>query len=128
MVDLYGQAGRLDETKEFIHDNGISHFSSFWKSFLCACGLHKNLELGKWVSEKLLQLEPSVEGPYVLMSNMCAVNHRWEEVADMRRLMQQRGINKVPGESWIQLKNQVPSSWETNVIHIRLKYIPTWKN
>ncbi|KAK9928209.1 hypothetical protein M0R45_025355 [Rubus argutus] len=70
MADLYGQAGCLDETKEFIHDKGISHFSSVGKSFLFACGLHKNLELGKWVSEKLLQLEPSVEGPYVLMSNM----------------------------------------------------------
>lgn len=70
MADLYGQAGRLDETKEFIHDKGISHFSSVWKSFLSACGLHKNLELGMWVSEKLLQLEPCVEGPYVLMSNM----------------------------------------------------------
>ncbi|PRQ41539.1 putative tetratricopeptide-like helical domain, DYW domain-containing protein [Rosa chinensis] len=109
MVDLYGRAGRLEETKEFIHANDISHLSSVWKSFLSACRLHKNLELGKWVSEKLLQLEPSDEGPYVLMSNMCAVNHRWEEAAAMRRLMQQRGINKVPGQSWIQLKNQVHS-------------------
>jgi pentatricopeptide repeat protein len=109
MVDLYGRAGRLDETKEFIHANGISHLSSVWKSFLSSCRLHKNLELGKWVSENLLRLEPSDEGPYVLMSNMCAVNLRWEEAAQMRRLMQQRGINKVPGQSWIQLKNQVHS-------------------
>ncbi|KAL6132424.1 hypothetical protein ACLB2K_064667 [Fragaria x ananassa] len=109
MVDLYGRAGHLNETKQFIHENGISHLSSVWKSFLSACRLHKNVELGKWVSEKLLQLEPSDEGPYVLMSNMCAADHRWEEAAEMRRLMQQRGINKVAGQSWIQLKNQVHS-------------------
>ncbi|CAL8166973.1 unnamed protein product [Prunus armeniaca] len=109
MVDLYGRAGRLDEIKEFIHKNGISQLSSVWKSFLSSCRLHKNFELGKWVSERLLQLEPFDEGSYVLLSNMCAANHRWEEAAGMRRLMQQRGINKVAGQSWIQEKNQVHS-------------------
>ncbi|XP_050384258.1 putative pentatricopeptide repeat-containing protein At3g23330 [Argentina anserina] len=108
MVDLYGRAGRLDESKQFIHENDISHLSSVWKSFLSACRLHTNLELGNWVSEKLLQLEPS-DGPYVLMSNMCAANHRWQEAAEMRISMQKRGINKVPGQSWIQLKNEVHS-------------------
>ncbi|GLT55496.1 hypothetical protein SLA2020_286130 [Shorea laevis] len=38
---------------------------------------------------------------------MCATSERWEEAAKMRSLMQQRRVNKVPGQSWIQLKNQV---------------------
>ncbi|KAM0992497.1 hypothetical protein ACFX13_010900 [Malus domestica] len=109
MADIYGRAGRLDEIKEFIQANGISHLSSVWKSFLSSCRVHKNFELGKWVSERLLQLEPLDEGSYVLLSNMCSVNHRWEEAADIRRLMQKRGINKIAGQSWIQLKNQVHS-------------------
>ncbi|XP_062143761.1 pentatricopeptide repeat-containing protein At4g21065-like [Alnus glutinosa] len=107
MVDLYGRAGHLDKAKEFIHENGISHLTAVWKSFLSSCRLHKNIEMGKWVSETLLQLEPLDSGPYILFSNMCATSERWEEAAKMRSLMQQRRINKVPGQSWIQLKNQV---------------------
>lgn len=107
MVDLYGRAGHLDKAKEFIHENGISHLTAVWKSFLSSCRLHKNIEMGKWVSETLLQLEPLDSGPYILFSNMCATSERWEEAAEMRSLMQQRRVNKVPGQSWIQLKNQV---------------------
>lgn len=107
MVDLYGRAGRLNETREFIHKHGISHLSSVWKSFLSSCRLHKNIKMGKWVSEKLLQLEPSDAGSYVLLSNMCSAEQRWDEAAKIRSMMQQRGIKKPPGQSWIELKNQV---------------------
>ena len=107
MVDLYGRAGHLDKAKDFIHENGISHLSGVWRSFLSSCRLHKNIEMGKWVSETLLQLEPLDAGTYILLSNMCAASDSWEEAAKVRSLMQKRRVNKVPGQSWIQLKNQV---------------------
>ncbi|PON55172.1 DYW domain containing protein [Trema orientale] len=107
MVDLYGRAGRLDEAKEFIQRNHISNQSLILKSLLSSCRLHKNIEMGNWVSEKLLHLGSLDAGSHVLFSNSCAINHRWEEAAKMRNLMRQRGINKLPGQSWIQLKNQV---------------------
>ncbi|KAI4350163.1 hypothetical protein L6164_010672 [Bauhinia variegata] len=101
MVDLYGRAGHLTETKEFIFANGISHLSAVWKSFLSSCRLHKNVEMGKWVSEILLQISPSDAGTYILSSNMCAANHRWDEAARVRTLMHQKGIKKQPGQSWM---------------------------
>lgn len=107
MVDLYGRAGRLIDTKNFIFENGISPLTSVWRSFLSSCRLHKNVEMGKWVSEMLLQVAPSDPGAYVLLSNMCASNHRWDEAARVRSLMHQRGIKKQPGQSWIQLKDQI---------------------
>ncbi|PON54193.1 DYW domain containing protein [Parasponia andersonii] len=107
MVDLYGRACRLDEAKEFIQRNRISNETLILKSLLSSCRLHKNIEMGNWVSEKLLHLESLDAGSHVLFSNMCGINHRWEEAAKMRNLMRQRGINKLPGQSWIQLKNQV---------------------
>ncbi|ESW11724.1 hypothetical protein PHAVU_008G054600 [Phaseolus vulgaris] len=107
MVDLYGRAGCLTETKNFIFENGLSHLTSVWKSFLSSCRLHKNVEIGKWVSDMLLQVAPSDPGAYVLLSNMCASNHRWNEAARVRSLMHQRGVKKQPGQSWIQLKDQI---------------------
>ncbi|XP_027351380.1 putative pentatricopeptide repeat-containing protein At3g23330 [Abrus precatorius] len=107
MVDLYGRAGHLIETKNFIFENGISHLTSVWKSFLSSCRLHKNVEMGKWVSEMLLQVAPSDPGAYILLSNMYASNCRWDEAARVRNLMHQRGVKKQPGQSWIQLKDQI---------------------
>ncbi|KAK7295181.1 hypothetical protein RJT34_18086 [Clitoria ternatea] len=107
MVDLYGRAGRLIQTRNFIFENGISHLSSVWKSFLSSCRLHKNVEMGKWVSEMLLRVAPSDPGAYILLSNMCASNHGWDEAARVRSLMHQRGVRKQPGQSWIQLKDQI---------------------
>ncbi|KAJ7978260.1 Pentatricopeptide repeat-containing protein [Quillaja saponaria] len=107
MVDLYGRAGCLNEIKEFIHENGISHLCVIWKSFLSSCRLHKNIEMGKWVADNILQLEPSDAGTYILLSNMYATNHKWEEAARVRSLMRKREVKKHPGQSWMQLKDQV---------------------
>lgn len=109
MVDLYGRAGRLNEVKEFIYENDLSHLSAVWKAFLSSCRLYKDIEMGNWVSEKLFRLEPQDEGPYVLLSNMCSSNQKWEEASRTRRSMQHRGISKTPGQSWIHVKNQVHS-------------------
>ncbi|CAL5364843.1 unnamed protein product [Camellia sinensis] len=107
MVDLFGRADRLDMIEGFIYENGISHLSAVWKSFLSSCRVHRNIEMASWVSEKLLELEPFEAGPYVLLSNTCATGLRWEEAAKLRALMKERGVRKSPGQSWIQLKNKV---------------------
>ncbi|KAG9445720.1 hypothetical protein H6P81_011848 [Aristolochia fimbriata] len=107
MVDLFGRAGQLLEAKDFIRFSGISHCSVAWRALLSACRIHKNFDMGTWVSERLVQLEPSSVGSYVLLSNMCAMTKKWDESTKMRSLMRDRGIKKDPGQSWIQLKSEV---------------------
>ncbi|GAB4835389.1 hypothetical protein Ancab_000299 [Ancistrocladus abbreviatus] len=107
MVDLLGRAGRLHEIKNFIDQNSISHLSSVWRAFLSACRVHKNVEMGEWVAQKLLELEPLDAEPYILLSNMRATGYRWEDSARVRHLMQIKGIKKPPGQSWIHLNNQI---------------------
>ncbi|XP_071721748.1 putative pentatricopeptide repeat-containing protein At3g23330 [Rutidosis leptorrhynchoides] len=105
MVDLYGRAGHLEKANEFIHEHGISHFSSVWKSFLSSCRLHHNVEMEKWALENLLKLEPSDAAPYILSASMLASDQKWEAAANMRSLMQKHRVNKLPALSWIQMKN-----------------------
>ncbi|OMO72944.1 hypothetical protein COLO4_27385 [Corchorus olitorius] len=107
MVDLYGRVGQLDEAKKFIHENGIHQMSAVWRSLLSSCRLHKDIQMAEWVCEKLLHLEPLDAGPYILLSNICTTKQRWEEAAEVRSLMQSRGVKKNPGQSWIEIKNQV---------------------
>lgn len=109
MVDLFGRSGRLDDIKDFISKNKISNVASVWRSFLSSCRIHRNIEMAKWVSDKLFELEPPTAGSYILLSNTCASGDKWDDVAQVRGLMKDMGLMKHPGQSWIQLKNQVHS-------------------
>ncbi|KAK1357205.1 TAP-C domain-containing protein [Heracleum sosnowskyi] len=109
MVDLFGRAGRLDEIKDFISKNKISHLAAVWKSFLSSCRIYKNIEMARWVSTKLFELEPATAGSCILLSNTCASGDKWDDVAQVRGLMNDMGVKKHPGQSWIQLKNEVHS-------------------
>lgn len=106
MVDLLGRAGFLDEARELIESMPLEADAVIWGSLLCACKVHRNIEIGEWVADKLLQLDPNNSGPYVLLSNMNAEVGRWAEVGRLRKLMKRRGVVKQPGESWIDINNQ----------------------
>ncbi|KAG6497434.1 pentatricopeptide repeat-containing protein At2g22070-like [Zingiber officinale] len=101
MVDLLARAGFLKEAVSFIHENSISNHPVVLKALLSACRIHNNITLGMWVSEQLLQLEPCDHEHYVLLSNMYALEKRWEDASKVRTIMLERGIKKLPGQSWI---------------------------
>ncbi|XP_028801093.1 pentatricopeptide repeat-containing protein At2g13600-like [Neltuma alba] len=107
MVDLLGRAGCLDEAKNLIEAMPLQPDSVVWGSLLAACKVHGNITLGKYVAEKLLEIDPLNSGPYVLLSNMYAELGRWKDVVRVRKLMRQRGVIKQPGCSWIEIQSHV---------------------
>ncbi|KAL3728972.1 hypothetical protein ACJRO7_033547 [Eucalyptus globulus] len=107
MVDLLGRAGCLSEAKDLIETMPMQADAVVWGSLLAACKVHKDITLGKYVAEKLLEIDPSNSGPYVLLSNMYAERKKWGEVIRIRKLMRQRGVVKQPGCSWIEIQGQV---------------------
>jgi hypothetical protein len=78
-----------------------------WGALLGACRIHGNKELGKLAAEQLFELEPEYSGRYTLLSNIYAAEGRWEDVAKVRLMMKDRGLKKLPGCSWIVVKNRV---------------------
>ncbi|XP_022844435.1 pentatricopeptide repeat-containing protein At2g13600 [Olea europaea var. sylvestris] len=107
MVDLLGRAGCLSEAKSLIESMPMPPDGVVWGSLLAACKVHHNIVLGKFVAEKLLEIDPDNSGPYVLLSNMYAELGRWRDVTKVRKLMKQRGVNKQPGCSWIEIGSQM---------------------
>ncbi|KAF7840122.1 pentatricopeptide repeat-containing protein [Senna tora] len=107
MVDLLGRAGCLGEAKNLIEAMPMEPDSVVWGSLLAACKVHHNIRLGKYVAEKLLDIDPLNSGPYVLLSNMYAELGRWKDVVRVRKLMRQRGVIKQPGCSWIEIESRV---------------------
>lgn len=107
MVDLLGRAGLLDEAKDVIEAMPLPADAVVWGSLLAACKVHRNIVLGKYVADKLLEINPSDSGPYVLLSNMYAERGRWSDVIKIRKKMRERRVIKQPGCSWIEVQGEV---------------------
>eukprot|EP01018_Ginkgo_biloba_P030253 Gb_36839 [translate_table: standard] len=107
IVDLLGRAGHLDQAKDFIRKMPLKPDAHVWGSLLAACRIHCNIELGEYVAQHLLELEPENSGYFVLLSNIYAAAGRWNDVAKMRATMKDRGLKKSPGCSWIEVNRRV---------------------
>ncbi|KAG8652102.1 hypothetical protein MANES_06G051200v8 [Manihot esculenta] len=105
MVDLFGRAGRLNEAFETIKSMPFSPDGGVWGTLLGACRLHGYSELAEVASGHLLDLDPENSGGYVLLSNIHADAGQWGSVRRIRSLMKERGVQKVPGYSWIEINN-----------------------
>ncbi|CAL8136433.1 unnamed protein product [Prunus armeniaca] len=105
MVDLFGRAGRLSEAFETIKSMPFSPDSGVWGTLLGACRVHGNVELAEEASRHLFDVEPQNSGYYILLSNIHADAGKWGSVLKVRSLMKERGVQKVPGYSWIEVNN-----------------------
>ncbi|XP_077234625.1 putative pentatricopeptide repeat-containing protein At5g40405 [Tasmannia lanceolata] len=107
MVDLYGRAGRLDDAINFINDMPIKPHVGAWGALLNACRIHKNIELGEFALGKIVELEVTNDGAYVLLSNIYADSRNWDGVSNVRKLMKVGGVRKEPGCSVIEVGGEV---------------------
>ncbi|GAV59076.1 HLH domain-containing protein/PPR domain-containing protein/PPR_2 domain-containing protein/DYW_deaminase domain-containing protein, partial [Cephalotus follicularis] len=107
MIDLLCRTGMLEEAKSFINKMPFSPDAIGWVTLLSSCRLQGNMEIGKWAAESLLELEPHNSAGYVLLSSIYAGKGKWNDVAQLRRGMRDKGVRKEPGCSWIKYKGRV---------------------
>ncbi|KAJ0768974.1 putative tetratricopeptide-like helical domain superfamily [Helianthus annuus] len=103
MVDLYGRAGLLRKAEEIISTMPYDPTPAMWATIIGACRIHGNRELAEFAGEKLLEMRPRNSGYYVLMANLYADYGCWEKLAEVRVLMRELGVNKVPGCAWLDV-------------------------
>ncbi|KAG5524513.1 hypothetical protein RHGRI_031244 [Rhododendron griersonianum] len=103
IVDMLGRSGRLNEAYEFIERMGTKPEPGVWGALLSACNYHGDLEMGREVAETLFSLEPENAGYYVSMFNMYVSAGRWSDAAELRRVIQEKGLKKPVGYSLIDV-------------------------
>ncbi|WOG83924.1 hypothetical protein DCAR_0103102 [Daucus carota subsp. sativus] len=123
MVDILGRAGCLVEANNLIGSMPMLPDSVVWGSLLAACKAYRDIELGKFAAEKLLELDPHNSAPYVLLSNMYAELGKWKDVIRVRTLMRKRGVTKQPGCSWIEIESQLHTFMVKDKRHPKKKEI-----
>eukprot|EP01018_Ginkgo_biloba_P016390 Gb_13227 [translate_table: standard] len=123
IIDLLGRAGCLDEAEDFIKNMPFEPDVSVWVALLSACRVHGNTEMGKRVAECLFVLEPQNTASYVLLSNVYSASGRWDDAAKVRKMMKNREVKKMPGCSWIEVKNRVHAFMSEDRLHPQIKEI-----
>ncbi|XP_018849370.2 pentatricopeptide repeat-containing protein At1g11290, chloroplastic [Juglans regia] len=123
MVDLLGRSGKLNEAWDFIQGMPIEPGITVFGAMLGACKIHKNVELGEKAAEKLFELNPDEGGYHVLLSNIYATASMWDKMAKVRTMMEKKGLQKTPGCSLVDFKNEVHSFYSGSTRHPQSKRI-----
>lgn len=106
-VDLLGRAGLVNKAKELIESMPVKPDPMVLKTFLGVCRACGEIEMATQVAKHLLEIEPEDHFTYVLLSHMYSDLKKWEEKATVKKMMKEKGVKKVPGWSWIEIRNKV---------------------
>ncbi|KAJ7546162.1 hypothetical protein O6H91_08G027800 [Diphasiastrum complanatum] len=123
MVDLLGRAGCLADAELFINKMPIQPNSVVWMTLLGAARNHGHVEIGRRAFDRVVKLEPENAAPYLLLSNIYAAAGRKDELAKIRNEMEEAGVKKMPGCSWIEVDNQLHAFVVGDATHPQSKEI-----
>ncbi|KAL6649552.1 hypothetical protein ACP70R_013776 [Stipagrostis hirtigluma subsp. patula] len=107
VIDLLSRSGQFDRAEEMINKMSVKPNKFLWASLLGGCRIHKNVRLARWAAEALFEIEPENPATYVTLANIYASVGLFDEVENVRRIMESKGITKIPASSWIEVGRRV---------------------
>ncbi|KAK9291963.1 hypothetical protein L1049_019915 [Liquidambar formosana] len=119
IVDLLSRSGNIDRAHEFIKKMPVVPDVVVWRILLSASKVHGNLVLAEIATKKLLELDPSNSGNYVLLSNTYAGADRWDDATKMRELMKDKDVQKPSGRSSVELNDITSNSQEQCIFQVQ---------
>ncbi|KAG6431992.1 hypothetical protein SASPL_103564 [Salvia splendens] len=109
MVDMLGRAGLLEEARRVLKSMPMEPNAPVWGALLSSCEMHRNVDDAEESAAVMFDMKSGATGGYMLLSNLYATNGRWDEAAGVRTLAREKGLRKVPAQSWIEVKKKVHS-------------------
>ncbi|KAL5213728.1 hypothetical protein ABZP36_002880 [Zizania latifolia] len=106
MVDLLGRAGLIQDAYDVIKAMPMRPAVFTWGALLSACQAHGQLDFLQQIFMHVHELESSGNGVSVLLSNVYAVSDRWADVRKVRGFMNEKGMQKEPGSSVIEVNGK----------------------
>ncbi|KAJ8626821.1 hypothetical protein MRB53_020128 [Persea americana] len=105
VADALVRAGLFKEAVEFIDGMGFDPGIMVLRSLLSSCIIHEHIKLGFAAVAKMMLLGENDAATYVLLSNLYAVDGRWDEAKKVREVMERKPLKeKKVGKSWIESK------------------------
>lgn len=109
MVGVLSRAGKLYEAGELITKMPFEPSAKVWGALLNGASVFGDVELGKFVCDNLFEIEPDNTGNYIIMANLYSQAGRWKEAEKVREKMNNIGLTKIPGSSWIETRGGLES-------------------
>jgi pentatricopeptide repeat protein len=106
MIDLLGRAGFIDEAECLLESADCRYDKSLWAALLGACTKCSDYITAERIAKKMIELEPDFHLSYVLLNNIYREVGRWDDALEIRKLMENRGVKKMAGKSWIDGQNR----------------------
>lgn len=107
MVDLLGRAGLLQEASNIVKNMPMEPNACVWSALLNSCRMYKSTSVAEETAIHISQMNSEMTGSYMLLSNIYAASGRWEESARVRTAAKTKGLKKIPGQSWIEVRKKV---------------------
>ncbi|KAL5769380.1 hypothetical protein ACOSQ2_016163 [Xanthoceras sorbifolium] len=93
LVDILGRAGQVKEAMRVVSEMPPNERdSTVLGALLGACRLHGDVRMADEIGAKLIELEPTSSGGYVLLANVYAAGGEWNEFAQVRKKMKERNV------------------------------------
>ena len=130
LLDLYAGNGNLSKARDLMEEMPYDPNYVIWSSFFSSCKIYGDVELGREAADQLIKMKPGNAAPHLTLAHIYARKGLWNEVAEVRRLMQQRRIRKPAGWSWVEVDKQIHvfavddvTHQQSNEIYRELEYI-----
>ncbi|PKA56220.1 Pentatricopeptide repeat-containing protein [Apostasia shenzhenica] len=102
LVGALSRKGMLENAVEVINSMPFQPNAKMWGALLNGASVYRNVEIGKYTFERLLEMEPGNTGNYIVMANLYSQAGKWKEAQAVREKMEEVGLAKVPGCSWME--------------------------
>ncbi|XP_056174916.1 putative pentatricopeptide repeat-containing protein At1g17630 isoform X1 [Syzygium oleosum] len=106
LVDLLSRSGSLQEAGEIVKAMPMTPNVCVWGALLNACRMYRDTDFAEATASHVFNQNWETTGSYMLLSNIYAANGQWDDSARLRISAKEKGLKKVPGQSWIELSNK----------------------
>ncbi|KAM1439486.1 hypothetical protein ACFX13_013043 [Malus domestica] len=107
LVGAMGRAGQLEEAEKAALTMPFVPDAAVWRSLLASSAYHKAPDLARSMAKRLLEIDPHDDSAYVIAANVLSNAGKWDEVAEVRKMMKDRRVTKEGGRSWIEVRGKV---------------------
>ncbi|XP_074379226.1 putative pentatricopeptide repeat-containing protein At1g17630 [Apium graveolens] len=107
MVDLLGRAGFLKEAYNMVKTMPMEPNVCVLGALLNSCSMYKNTDVAQETASLMYSHSSAMTGSYMLLSNIYAASGKWEDSAKVRISARTKGLKKIAGLSWIEVKKKV---------------------
>ena len=107
VVEMLCRAGNLQEAIDIVEKMPYRTTTDIWRSILSACAVSGDLQDIEIVATIIMEREPQISLPYLVLAQVYQMSGRWESAVRVRKAMENRGTKELIGCSWVGIKNHV---------------------